>query len=363
MTNQTEQYTLLGTEKKVAANSLYNNSSTEVMPVLDSLNVNNQMVNDTTSNQTITGSINNQAVNNNIIDPDRYYIGVLGNSGVGKTYIIASLIQAMHESGYECYLDKDYSSPTERELYKRMRDIYENRPEYINNERLGGTAVGDFQQLNMVFNNRRITFIDLAGEDFRVAMQNEDKNVESISQILNEYALRKEINMMFLLVYDASIVMQRRVITDADPNDNQQKQRVQNSILNALYSQLLNIQARRGGKFKKLLMISKWDEYVAQVPQVVGEEQKREQVWDFIHRFLPNIYNSMTSQNEKQCTHLVPFSVGRFRNDVLVEATSDYAKKALSIIYQNMAGEELYKRSIWEKIMAWLSKLSKKFGF
>lgn len=281
---------------------------------------------------------------------DRTHILVFGVQGSGKTHVIAGIINFMHncQKG-TVYLDKELSTDIEQNIYNEMRAIYDKQ----SRQTLGRTPVNEFKKLRVNFNKdgviHKFTFLDVSGEHCNRALRMIGvRQYDGQLPFHIRATLHADVNCLFLLVYDS-----QNVELNNDQNIGQA------NVLSAFYEILLreqNERNRQGDKkykeFKKLLLVTKWD-------QANWSRDKDEQ--EELIRYTSNrcniFYNNFNAENN--LNSIAAFSLGNFDNNLLARPNDLYAEKVFKWIFENATGKPLCKKPskfklFLERLMNWL---------
>lgn len=283
---------------------------------------------------------------------DRTHILAFGVQGSGKTHVIAGIINFMRncQEG-TVYLDTKLSTDIEVDIYNKMRAIYDEQ----SRQTLGRTPVNEFKKLRVNFNKdgviHKFTFLDVSGEHCNRALR-----MIGMGQYDGQLpfhiraTLHADVQCLFLLVYDSQNVK----LNNGHHVD-------QINVLSAFHEILLQEQNERNRQrdkqyqyreFKKLLLVTKWD-------QVNWNRDNNEQ--EELIRYTRNncgvIYSNFNAENN--LNSIAAFSLGKFDNNRLAKANNLYAKKVFKWIFENATGRPLRKqpskfRLFLERLMNWL---------
>lgn len=283
---------------------------------------------------------------------DRTHILAFGVQGSGKTHVIAGIINFMHNCKEGTVrLDTKLSTDIEQNIYNQMRAIYDEQ----SRQTLGRTPVNEFKKLRVNLNKdgvtHKFTFLDVSGEHCNRALRMIGvRQYDGQLPFHIRATLHADVNCLFLLVYDS-----QNVELNNDQNIGQA------NVLSAFYEILLREQNERNGQrdkqyqyreFKKLLLVTKWD-------QVNWSRDKDEQ--EELIRYTSNrcnvFYNNFNAENN--LNSIAAFSLGNFEDNRLVDANNSYAEKVFKWIFENATGQPLRKqpskfRLFLERLMNWL---------
>ena len=270
----------------------------------------------------ILADLNEDAENKN-------YVFLFGIPGSGKSYIIASLLKYMEQSDLgQSRLDLDKSNDLEKRLYNRMIMSFTDPKKY----RIESNATLDFNRFNIIFTpkgnkpEKTITFLDISGEACQAIYQGDSSKYTGDLPDFLRVVLESDINSTFLLISECQ---------KGQSDDNEVPQ---DRIIKAFYDKILETQVRESRKYKKILLMSKWD-------NLPKNEREETDVVQYIQEHLPVTMSNFLAENHDNeiLNAVTSYSVGDFRGDRLIKFNEERPRVLFEFLYESISGQPLRK--------------------
>ena len=260
---------------------------------------------------------------------NKNYVFLFGIPGSGKSYIIASLLKYMEQSDLgQSRLDLEKSNDLEKRLYNRMIMSFTDPKKY----RIESNATLDFNRFNIIFTpkgnkpEKTITFLDISGEACQAIYQGDSSKYTGELPDFLRVVLESDINSTFLLISECQK-------DQPDNNDIPQDQ-----IIKAFYDKILETQVRESRKYKKILLMSKWD-------NLPKNEREETDVVEYIQEHLPATMSNFLAENHDNeiLNAVTSYSVGDFRGDRLIKFNEERPRVLFEFLYESISGQPLRK--------------------
>ena len=272
---------------------------------------------------------------------NKNYVFLFGIPGSGKSYIIASLLKYMEQSDLgQSRLDLEKSNDLEKRLYNRMIMSFTDPKKY----RIESNATLDFNRFNIIFTpkgnkpEKTITFLDISGEACQAIYQGDSSKYTGELPDFLRVVLESDINSTFLLISECQ---------KGQSDDNEVPQ---DRIIKAFYDKILETQVRESRKYKKILLMSKWD-------NLPKNEREEVDVVEYIQEHLPVTMSNFLAENHDNeiLNAVTSYSVGDFRGDRLIRFNEERPRVLFEFLYESISGQPLRKpESQFKKLYRYL---------
>lgn len=260
---------------------------------------------------------------------NKNYVFLFGIPGSGKSYIIASLLKYMEQSDLgQSRLDLEKSNDLEKRLYNRMIMSFTDPKKY----RIESNATLDFNRFNIIFTpkgnkpEKTITFLDISGEACQAIYQGDSSKYAGELPDFLRVVLESDINSTFLL------------ISECQKGQSDDSEVPQDRIIKAFYDKILETQVRESRKYKKILLMSKWD-------NLPKNEREETDVVEYIQEHLPVTMSNFLAENHGNeiLNAVTSYSVGDFRGDRLIKFNEERPRVLFEFLYESISGQPLRK--------------------
>ena len=272
---------------------------------------------------------------------NKNYVFLFGIPGSGKSYIIASLLKYMEQSDLgQSRLDLEKSNDLEKRLYNRMIMSFTDPKKY----RIESNATLDFNRFNIIFTpkgnkpEKTITFLDISGEACQAIYQGDSSKYTGELPDFLRVVLESDINSTFLL------------ISECQKGQSDDSEVPQDRIIKAFYDKILETQVRESRKYKKILLMSKWD-------NLPKNEREETDVVEYIQQHLPVTMSNFLAENHDSeiLNAVTSYSVGDFRGDRLIKFNEERPRVLFEFLYESISGQPLRKpESQFKKLYRYL---------